>query len=90
MAVAAYDAANPSVRDCLDMLAGTMTAVLEATRSAMRSELPEPAAQHLAETTVASLKPLIARAGAVINGDAEALADGAMAPQAAVDRLLRR
>jgi hypothetical protein len=39
---------------------------------------------------VASLKPLIARAGAVINGDAEALADGAMAPQAAVDRLLRR
>ena len=30
MAVAAYDAADPTVRNCLDMLAGTMTAVLEA------------------------------------------------------------
>jgi hypothetical protein len=90
MAVTAYQAANATVRNCLDMLAGTMTAVLEATRGAMRSGLPEPAAQRLAQTTVAALKPLIARAGAVINGDAEALAGDAVAPQVAVDRLLKR
>jgi len=86
MAVAAYEAADPTVRNCLDTLAGTMTAVLEATRSAMRADLPQPAAQALAQKTVASLKPLIARAGAVINGDGD-VGDVA-APQAAVDRLL--
>jgi len=88
MAVAAYEAADPAVRSSLDALAGTMTAVLEAARSAMRSGLPEAAAQHLAQQTVGSLKPLIARAGAVINGDA--LAGETAAPQATVDRLLRR
>ena len=90
IAVAAYDAASPSVRNCLDMLAETMTAVLEAAGAAMRSGLPEPAARQLARQAVAALKPLVARAGAVINGDAEALAADASTPQAAVDRLLTR
>ena len=90
MAVAAYDAADPTVRNCLDTLAGTMTAVLEATRTAMRDDLPQPAAGQFARQAVASLKPLVALAGAVINGDAEALAGEAAAPQAAVDRLLGR
>ena len=89
MAVAAYDAADPAVRDSIDALAGTMTAVLEATRAGMRAGLPGAAAQSLAQQTVASLKPLIARAGAVINGDRGALAAGAATPQAAVDQLLR-
>jgi len=87
MAVAAYEAADPTVRNCLDTLAGTMTAVLEAARIAMRSDLPQPVAQALAQKTVASLRPLIARAGAVINGEGD-LAGDAVAPQAAVDRLL--
>jgi hypothetical protein len=89
MAVAAYDAADPNVRNCLDTLAGTMTAVLEAARMAMRANLPQPAAQRLAEQTVGSLKPLVARAGAVINGDAGVLNGDIVAPQAAVDRLMR-
>src|SRR5665647_3413314 len=38
LAIAAYDAADPNVRGCLDTLAGTMTAVLEATRAAMSAE----------------------------------------------------
>jgi hypothetical protein len=90
MAVAAYDAADPTVRNCLDMLAETMTAVLEATRTAMRPGLPEATTRRLARQAVAALKPLVARAGAVINGDAEAIAGDALAPQAAVDRLMRR
>jgi hypothetical protein len=89
MAVAAYDAADPAVRNCLDMLAGTMTAVLEAARAAMRADLPQPAAQQLAERTVGSLKPLIARAGALINGDTGVLDGNTAAPQAVVDRLMR-
>jgi hypothetical protein len=90
MAIAAYDAADPAVRECLDMLAGTMTAVLEAARSAMRSDLPEAIAQQLARQTVASLKPLVARAGAVINGEAEPETGQFAAPQAVVDRLMKR
>ena len=44
LAIAAYDAADPSRRESLDNLAGAMTAVLEATRAAMSS--PEPPAVH--------------------------------------------
>jgi hypothetical protein len=85
-AIAAYDAADPAVRDCLDMLAGTITAVVEATRDAMRSDLPPLAACHLAQKTAAALKPLVARAGAVINGDAETDTGQFTAPQAVIDR----
>jgi hypothetical protein len=90
MAVAAYEAAEPAVRDCLDMLAGTMTAVLEAARTAMRANLPPQTAQHLAQQTAAALKPMLARAGAVINGEGEAETDGFSGPQAVADRLMKR
>ena len=87
-AVAAYDAADPDIRRRLDTLAGTMTAVLEATRAAMSAEMPPQTAATLAEHAAAWLKPLVARAGAVINGDAgAALPD---APQAVVDGLMKR
>jgi hypothetical protein len=88
LAIAAYEAANPALRDCLDALAGTMTAVLEATRAALAAELPAPAARDLAERAVAGLKPLVARAGAVINGDADA--GRRETPQAVVDLLMQR
>ena len=88
IAVAAYDAADPTVRGCLDTLAGTMTAVLEATRATMSADMPPEAAGALADRAAAWLRPLVARAGAVINGDADAnLPD---APQAVVDGLMKR
>jgi predicted transcriptional regulator len=90
MAIAAYEAAKPAVRDCLDMLAGTMIAVLEAARTAMRSSLPPQTAQHLAQQTVAALKPMLARAAAVINGEGEAETGVFATPQAVVDRLMKR
>jgi hypothetical protein len=90
MAIAAYDAADPNLRGCLDALAGTMTAVLQATRAALRSELTPDAAGRLAEHAAAWLRPLVARAGAVINGDAGSGAEAPAAPQAVVDRLMRR
>ncbi len=88
LAIAAYEAADPNVRGCLDTLAGTMTAVLEATRAAMSADMPPEAAGALADRAAAWLKPLIARAGGVINGDTDAGLPSA--PQAVVDGLMER
>jgi hypothetical protein len=87
IAIAAYDAADPSVRDCLDTLAATMTAVLEATRAAMGSDMPPQAAVALADRAAALLRPLVARAGAVINGDNSV--GEPVTPQAVVDGLMK-
>ena len=61
---------DPDVRNSLDTLAVTMTIVLEATRAAMddTDRRPETVAA-LAGNAVRWLKPLIARAGAIINGE---------------------
>jgi hypothetical protein len=88
LVIAAYDAANPSLRGCLDTLAGTMTAVLEATRAAMSADLPPERMAALADHAAAWLRPLVARAGAVING--EAYAGAPAAPQTVVDGLMKR
>jgi hypothetical protein len=88
LAIAAYDDADPDVRDGLDALAGTMTAVLEATRAAMSGDIASDAASLLAERAAAWLKPLVARAGAVINGDSDPGPNNA--PQAMVDGLMKR
>jgi hypothetical protein len=90
MAIAAYEAADPSLRDCLDTLADTMTAVLEATRAAMSADMPRPAATALAERAAAWLKPLVARAGAVINGETDSGFGQPISPQAVVDGLMKR
>ena len=88
LAIAAYDAADPNLRGCLDTLAGTMTAVLEATRAAMTADLPLERMAALADHAAAWLRPLVARAGAVINGKTGvAMTD---APQAVVDGLMKR
>jgi hypothetical protein len=90
MAIAAYDAADPDRRSSLDAIAGTMTAMLEATRAVLRSDMPPEAGGLIAGAAAAWLKPLIARAGAVINGETDAKASAPAAPQAMVDRLMKR
>ena len=90
LAVAAYDQADPNVRNTLDTLAVTMTIVLEATRAAMDDvdRRPETVAA-LAGNGIGWLKlPLIARAGAIING--ESVGENAPTPQDVVDRLMKR
>ncbi len=88
MAIAAYDAADPDLRARLNALADTMTAVLEATRSAMRSEMPPEAVGIVGERAADLIKPLIARAGAVINGQDGG--DDSAVPQTVVDGLMKR
>jgi hypothetical protein len=90
MAIAAYDAADPVLRDCLDTLAGTMTAVLEATRAAMTADMPREASVMLATRAAAWLRPLVARAGAVINGETDPGLGTLIVPQAMVDGLMKR
>lgn len=86
-AIAAYDHADPQARARLDALTGTMTAMLEATRAALRSDLPPAVAGTLAGEAAAALKPLVARAGAVINGVSHGR--GEEAPQESVDDLMK-
>jgi hypothetical protein len=88
-AIAAYDKADPNVRNTLDTLAVTMTIVLEGTRAAMDDvdRRPETVAA-LAGNAIGWVKPLIARAGAIING--ESVGENAPTPQEVVDRLMKR
>ena len=89
LAIAAYDKANPDVRNSLDTLAVTMTIVLEATRAAMddADRRPETVAA-LAGNAIGWLKPLIARAGVLINGESDGKTT--QTPQEVVDRLMKR
>ncbi len=86
IALAAYDAADPIARDSLEKLSGMMSVVLQATCVAMRAQMSPDDVQALAASVVSGLKPLVARAGAVINGEAAA----AQSPQVAVDALLKQ
>jgi hypothetical protein len=88
VALAAYDAADPVARDDLENLSDMMSAVLQATCVAMRAQMTPDEARALTNSVTSALKPLIARAGAVINGEtADDTASGAT-PQAAVDTIL--
>jgi hypothetical protein len=88
VAIEAYDNADPDVRSTLDTLAVTMTIVLEATRAAMDDARQPETVTALAGNAIGWLKPLIARAGAIING--EPIEGRATTPQEVVDQLMKR
>jgi hypothetical protein len=81
--VAAYKAAEPAVRDALDEVADTLNAVLSETRDVLLDRYRGPDTQALALRAAAWIRPLIARAAAVINGR-----DESGGSQAKVDALL--
>ena len=90
LAIAAYRAAPSAARVALDELADTMNALLVATCETFQRRASLEAANALAAETAARLKPLVARAGAIINGydfaQAEEITTGEQ--QATVDALL--
>ncbi len=92
VAIAAYAEANPELRQRLDTLANSMNEILMATREVMRHNISGESAVAVADIAVRWVKPMVARAGAVINGteaeDGEAGRHAA--PQSAVDALLAR
>jgi hypothetical protein len=88
LAIAAYNASEPGLREHLDALADTMTVVLQTTRTAIRADASSEAARLIAAHAVACLKPMIARAGGVINGGFDP--SEPPAAQAAVDELMKQ
>jgi hypothetical protein len=90
LAIAAYAAAEPTARARLDELTDTMNALLVATCEAFQKRASLDAATALAADTAARLKPMVARAGAIINGcDIETSEDMTTGEQqATVDALL--
>jgi hypothetical protein len=88
LAIAAYEAADPAFRGQLDEIANQMTAILTAAHDGMKGELAPDTIRILAEATAHWLRPLVARAGAVINGELiSASAPDETAPQDAIDLL---
>ena len=68
LAIAAYDKAEPGVREEFDNLAATMTSILTAVGEAMRNAKQDRTRAILAEQATGWVKPLVALAGGVING----------------------
>jgi hypothetical protein len=68
LVLTAYEAADPQARRLLDEITDTMDSILTATRDALRLDLSPTVASGLAVEAAVQLKPLVARAGAVING----------------------
>jgi hypothetical protein len=92
LAIASYQIADPIARARLDELADTMNALLVATCETFQNRASLQVATALAAETAARLKPLVARAGAVINGyDVQASEEMTTGEQqATVDALLER
>jgi hypothetical protein len=90
--IRAYEAADPAVREALDAVAETLNAVLVQIRTAVLGHLGAPVLGDLIQRAVSWLKPLIARAGGVINGAAFAPSprSGKQAPQASIDAIFGR
>jgi hypothetical protein len=87
--IRAYEAADPAVRDALDRVSATLNIVLTQARDMMVAHRSAPSADALARRTVTRLRPLMARAAAVING-LDVRAAERHGPQAAVDAILAR
>jgi hypothetical protein len=88
LAIAAYEIADPVFRRELDEIAEHMNAILTTTRDGLARDLSPDTIRILAESTANWLKPLVARAGAVINGEVASADPSADAvPQDAIDAL---
>src|SRR4051812_20419007 len=72
LAIEAYGAADTGVRAEFDNLTTAMTSILTAVGVAMREATQDKTRARLAEQATIWVKPLVALAGGVINGGAEA------------------
>jgi hypothetical protein len=91
LAIAAYEVADPAYRELLDEIADHMNVILTAASEAMRRDLSPHTVGALAAAATRWLKPMVGRAGAVINGElkVESPSDESR-PQDAVDALFAR
>jgi hypothetical protein len=75
LAISAYDSADPAIRAEFDNITSAMTSILTAVGSAMREVRQDKTRATLAEQATGWVKPLVALAGGIINGSAEADVD---------------
>ena len=75
LAIEAYEAADAAVRAEFDKLTSAMTSILVAVSAAMREAQQDKTRATLAEQATGWVKPLVALAGGIINGDGAADVD---------------
>ncbi len=68
LAIAAYGAADPTIRAQFDAITDNMTTILVAVGSALRQVQQDHSRARLASEAIGWVKPLVMQAGAVING----------------------
>jgi hypothetical protein len=79
LAIEAYEQADAKIRAEFDNIAGTMTSILTAVGTAMREAQQDRIRATLAGQAIGWVKPLVALAGGIINGGAEADVETIMA-----------
>ena len=72
LAIEAYGTADPLTRAEFDNVTNTTTSILTAVGDAMRQVTQDKTRARLAEQAIGWVKPLVAQAGGIINGAAEA------------------
>src|SRR6195256_542046 len=72
LAIEAYDTADATIRAEFDNITSTMTSILTAVGLAMREVHQDNTRATLAQQATGWVKPLVALAGGIINGGAEA------------------
>jgi hypothetical protein len=72
LAIEAYDCAEAGTRAAFDNITTAMTSILTAVGAAMREARQDKTRSRLAEQATGWVKPLVALAGGIINGGAEA------------------
>ncbi|KPG01433.1 hypothetical protein IP86_04030 [Rhodopseudomonas sp. AAP120] len=72
LAIEAYEHADAGIRQDFDEVTSNMTAILSAIGDAMRGAKQDSTRTKLAEEAVGWIKPLIGRAGGIINGQGSA------------------
>ena len=80
LALAAYNSVEEQTRRQFDATCEALNIMILSTRAALRAELPEPVVLRVVTDAMAKLKPLFARASAIIHGRDPADADAAETP----------
>jgi hypothetical protein len=75
LAIEAYNSADAAIRSEFDNITSAMTSILTAVSTAMREVQQDKTRATLAEQATGWVKPLVALAGGIINGGAEADVD---------------
>lgn len=78
LAISAYESADANIRARFDNITAAMTSILTAVAAAMREAKQDKTRARLAEQATIWVKPLVAMAGGIINGGAEADVDTIM------------